>query len=75
MTLTNQPDHELREKIALFRYGLIAEAINLPPGTPGIYEKLRDKAAMEHDIPGTRRRHVAVETTLLEVLSLRPARS
>lgn len=62
MTLTNQPEHELREKIALFRYGLIADVINLPPGTSGIYEKLRDKAAKEHDIPGTQRRHVAVET-------------
>jgi len=55
-------DDKQREKIALFRYGLIADLIHLPPGERGLYAKLTEKASREHDIPGTLRRRVAAET-------------
>jgi hypothetical protein len=35
----SQPDP--RQTVALFRYGLIAEFVHLPPSSPGIYAKLR----------------------------------
>ena len=45
-----------------FRYGLIADLAHLPPGTPGIGERLREKANHAYAIPGTRRTRVAAET-------------
>ena len=48
--------------MALFRYGLIADLAHLPPGTPGIGERLREKANHAYTIPGTRRTRVAAET-------------
>ena len=63
------PDTDAREAVALFRYGLIAELVNLPRGTPGIGAKLRAKANKSYVIPGTRRTRVAVET-LRDWLSL-----
>ena len=45
-----------------FRYGLIADLAHLPPGTPGIGERLREKANHAYTIPGTRRTRVAAET-------------
>ncbi len=62
MTREKEQDNKLREEIALFRYGLIAELVNLPPGSRGIYEKLRKKAAGEHTIPGSTRCTLAPET-------------
>ena len=56
------PDTEAREAVALFRYGLIAELVNLPRGKPGMGAKLRAKAAKTYVIPGTRRTRVAAET-------------
>jgi transposase InsO family protein len=55
------------EQVALFRYGLIADLIHLAPGAGraghnGLYAKLRDKAAIEYAIPGSRRTRVAAET-------------
>lgn len=53
----------LGKEIGLFRYGLIADLIHLPRGKgAGLYEKLREKAEKEYDIPGTDRREVAAET-------------
>ena len=40
----NDADEQLRREVALFRYGLIADLVHLPPGTPGIGDKLRAKA-------------------------------
>ena len=42
MSETND-DH--RQAVALFRYGVIADLIHLPPGSPGITDKLRAKAS------------------------------
>jgi len=56
------PDDELRKAVALFRYGLIADVLRLPPGSRDIRRALREKAQRTYVIPGTRRSHVAVET-------------
>ena len=58
----NHSDDELRQAVALFRYGLLADIVHLPPGTPGVGERLRDKARHTYVIPGTRRTRVAAET-------------
>jgi transposase InsO family protein len=55
-----QPDP--RQTIALFRYGLIADFVHLPPNTPGLYAKLREKAKQSYHIPGSTRTRVATET-------------
>ena len=56
----NQPD--LRQTVALFRYGLIAELVHLPQNSPGLYAKLRQKAEQVYTIPGSIRTRVAAET-------------
>ena len=53
---------ELRQAVGLFRHGLIADRAHLPPGTPGIGERLGEKANHAYTIPGTRRTRVAAET-------------
>ena len=55
-------DDDLRQAIALFRYGAIADLLPLRPGTRGIGAMLREKAEKTYAIPGTRRTRVAVET-------------
>ncbi len=55
-------DEKLREAVALFRYGLIADLAHLPRGARGIGEKLKEKAAGTYAIPGTHRTRVAAET-------------
>ena len=45
----------LRQTVALFRYGLIAEFIHLPPNSPGLYAKLQAKAEAAYTIPGSTR--------------------
>ena len=55
-------DDDTRQAVALFRYGVIADLINLPPGTPGIGARLRAKAEKDYVIPGTVRTRVAAET-------------
>lgn len=55
-------DAERRQQIALFRYGTIADLVQLPLHRRGLYKLLEEKAAREYDIPGSLRRHVAVET-------------
>jgi putative transposase len=54
---------EHAEKVALFRYGLIADL--LQPASDDrrkLYERLREKAAKSYCIPGSQRTTVAVET-------------
>ena len=58
----NHSDDDLRQAIALFRYGVIADLAHLPLGTKGIGEKLREKAAQPYTIPGTTRTRVALDT-------------
>jgi putative transposase len=52
----------IAEQVALFRYGVIADLVRLPPGTKGIYRKIEEKAAAEYTIPGSTRTQVAAET-------------
>ena len=58
----SHPDEELRKAVALFRYGLIADVLRLPPGSREIRRTLNDKAQRTYSIPGTRRTRVALET-------------
>jgi transposase InsO family protein len=55
-------DSKRADQVALFRYGLIAELTQLPPGAPGLYRLLHQKAGRDYDIPGSLRRRVAPET-------------
>ena len=58
----SHPDEELRKAVALFRYGLIADVLRLPPGSREIRRTLNEKAQRTYTIPGTRRTRVAAET-------------
>ena len=58
----NHCDEELRKAVALFRFGLIADVLRLPPGSREIRRTLHEKAQRTYTIPGTRRTRVAVET-------------
>jgi putative transposase len=51
-----------RQALALFRYGLIAELVQLPAGSRGLYARLREKANADYVIPGSTRTRVAPET-------------
>lgn len=53
---------EQRKEVALFRYGVIADLVQLEPHHRGLYQLLTEKAAREYEIPGTLRRRVAAET-------------
>lgn len=55
-------DAERRQQIALFRYAVIADLVQLPRQHRGLYRLLRDKAEREYDIPFSLRRRVAAET-------------
>lgn len=60
---THAPEHdERRREIALFRYGVIADLVQLEPHHRGLYAMLAKKAEAEYTIPGSLRRHVAPET-------------
>lgn len=50
------------QAVALFRYGLIAEFLHRPSNQPGLYQRLREKASQDYQIPGSRRQRVAAET-------------
>lgn len=54
--------NDLHEQLALFRYGIIADFANLPPGTTGLYALIKKKAEKSYHIPGSRRTKVAEET-------------
>ena len=56
------PDTDYRHAVALFRYGLIADLVHLPPGTKGLYRRIEEKAEAAYTIPGSTRTHVAPET-------------
>ena len=53
---------DLRRDVALFRYGVIADLLALPPGSPERRQAMRDKARLRWSIPGSRRTRVALET-------------
>ena len=59
---------DVSSRIALFRYGLIADLIHLRDDDTaagqhtGLCQKLREKADKEYEIPGSHRRRVAAET-------------
>lgn len=48
---------ERRREVALFRYGVIADLVQLEPHHRGLYALLTKKAAQEYTIPGSLRRH------------------
>lgn len=50
------------DEVALFRYGLIADLKDLPPGTQGIGARLTEKANARYCIPNTTRTRVEAET-------------
>jgi hypothetical protein len=58
----SDPSTDPRHAVALFRYGLIADLVHLPPGAKGLYERIGEKAAADHTIPGSTRTRVAAET-------------
>ena len=60
--MKDEKDQDRSQQIALFRYGVIADLVNWPPGQRGLYARLREKAARSYPIPGSRRTRVAQET-------------
>jgi transposase InsO family protein len=58
----NDPDVNHQHAVALFRYGLIADLAQLPPGEKGLYTRIAQKAEGEYTIPGSPRTRVAAET-------------
>lgn len=50
------------KQLALFRYGLIADLVHMPPGEKGLYCLIQKKANKEYTIPGSLRTRVAPET-------------
>jgi putative transposase len=62
--LMNAPaePNNVREQIALFRYGIIADLLHRDEAERGLYAAIREKAARSYEIPGTRRTNVAAET-------------
>lgn len=58
----SDPDDDHRQTVALFRHGVIADLVRLPPGSPGITAQLQAKASKDYTIPGSRRTRVAPET-------------
>jgi transposase InsO family protein len=58
----NDSDVNHQHTVALFRYGLIADLAQLPPGSKGLYARIAKKAANEYTIPGSTRTRVAAET-------------
>ena len=61
VTTPTEPS-ERRREIALFRYGVIADLVQLEPHQRGLYKQLAEKATRDYTIPGSLRRHVAAET-------------
>lgn len=58
----NDTPSDHRHAVALFRYGLIADLAQLPPGTKGLYALIQAKADRDYTIPGSSRTRVAPET-------------
>ena len=55
-------DEKKKQDTALFRYGLIADLTNIPPGTRGLYAKIQKKADRKYKIPHSDKTTVAAET-------------
>lgn len=55
-------DDDQRQQTALFRFGVIADLVQLAPGTPGIYGLMAIKADREYRIPGSSRTRIAMDT-------------
>lgn len=53
---------ERRREVALFRYGVIADLVQLEPHHRGLYALLSRKSEQDYTIPGSLRRKVAPET-------------
>ncbi len=60
--MKQEDSNKLSEQIALFRYGVIADFVHLPPGTKGLYQLIRKKAERQYAIPGSSRTRIAEET-------------
>ena len=58
----NAPHTDRQQEIALFRYGVIAELVQWPKETKGLYEAIEAKAEREYSIPGSTRTRIAAET-------------
>ena len=58
----NNSHDDLRQEIALFRYGVIADLVHLPLGAPGTGALMHAKAELSYTIPGTDRTRVAANT-------------
>ena len=59
----------LDEAVALFRYGLIADLLLLPPGRRRLHAQLRAKAEREYEIPITRRLEPATARKRMPIAS------
>ena len=56
LLMSNTDDRDTyRQEVALFRYGLIADLIQLPAGSAGLKQRLHEKAARDYTIPGSSR--------------------
>lgn len=55
-------DEDPGQKVAVFRYGVIADVLRVPERTPERAALLRAKAELEYEIPGRGRRRIAVNT-------------
>ena len=58
----SEPQTTRLDEVALFRYGLIADLKDLPPGTKGLGKLLAQKASAHYNIPGSTRTRVDAET-------------
>jgi putative transposase len=58
----NEPHSDRQQEIALFRYGVIAELVQWPKDSKGLYEAIATKAEREYAIPGSTRTRLAAET-------------
>ena len=60
--MKDEKEEDRSQRIALFRYGLIADLTDREVGQRGLYVKLREKAGRSYSIPYSRRTRVAEET-------------
>ena len=58
----NDPDSDLRQRVALFRYGLVSQLLALAAHSQARRERLSSLSAQDHTIPGSRRLRVAQGT-------------
>ena len=58
----NDPDPDLRQRVALFRYGLVSQLLPLAAHSAARRERLASLSAQDHAIPGSRRLRIAEGT-------------